>query len=107
MKTPIYLREDKSGGGAWLHDHFDNHLGYIHSLEAARVVVAAVNSQASAIEQLEGLAARKLATLVDQGWQISGSAISKQDEDGAWRHGFVTDGGFVGWHLSNSERTDG
>lgn len=98
MKTPIYLRKDEAGGGAWLHDFLDNHLGYIHSAEVASIIVGAVNSQAAAIEQLEGVASRKLSTLVDQGWQISGSAISKQTEDGSWRHGFVTDGGFVGWH---------
>lgn len=44
------------------------------------------------------VAQKKLASLIEQGWEISGKAISKQEPDGSWRHGFVTDGGFVGWH---------
>lgn len=44
------------------------------------------------------IAARKLEFLVSQGWEVSGVSISRQNDDGSWRHGFVTDGGFVGWH---------
>ena len=43
------------------------------------------------------VAQKKLETLKDQGWELSGVSISKQSPDGSWRHGIVTDGGFVGW----------
>lgn len=40
----------------------------------------------------QGVSKLKLETLLEDGWEISGVSIYK---DG--RHGFVTDGGFVGW----------
>lgn len=50
MKAPIYLRKDPVGGGAWLHDAFDKHLGYVHAVETAEAIVAAVNAQAMIAE---------------------------------------------------------
>lgn len=50
----------------------------------------------------KSVAARKLITLQEQGWEVSGVSISKQHPDGSWRHGFVTDGGFVGWHTGQT-----
>lgn len=53
---------------------------------------------------MEGrIARKKLNALLDQGWKVSGVSISRQELDGSWRHGFVTEGGFVGWHQNNAQ----
>lgn len=49
-----------------------------------------------AVPQFAGVAARKLADLQAQGWQINGYHIQRQDGD-TWRHGAVTSGGMVLW----------
>lgn len=46
MKAPIYIRKDPTGTGAYLHDCYDSHLGYIHRLSDAEAIVAAVNGSA-------------------------------------------------------------
>lgn len=48
MKTPIYLRKEPHGNGAYLHDAFDKHLGYISRIENAERIVAMVNAAAEA-----------------------------------------------------------
>lgn len=47
MKAPISFRKDPQGPGAFLHDAFDRHLGYAHTVAIAEAIVAAVNAQAS------------------------------------------------------------
>ena len=44
MKGPIYLRKEPSGFGAYLHDAFDKHLGYISRVENAERIVALFNA---------------------------------------------------------------
>lgn len=53
---------------------------------------------------MEGHRARKkLNRLLDQGWKVSRVSISRQEPNGSWRHGFVTEDGFVGWHQNNTQ----
>ncbi len=48
MKGPIYLRKEPQGYGAYLHDAFDKHLGYISRIENAERIVAMVNAMLAA-----------------------------------------------------------
>lgn len=89
--------------------------GYVHELQERRLPYGYVYPEAGTGAEVPvylapqpeamrpaftGVAKRKLDSLIAEGYRISGFAIECDDEK-AWKRGFITTGGFVGWWSQN------